>query len=214
MNILLLGPPGSGKGTQAKVLVEERSMSQLSTGDMLREARVSGTELGKKVASIMDSGELVTDGIVISLIGEKLSGDHGGGFVFDGFPRTLPQADALERLLEDSGRRLDAAIELMVDPDELVSRVTGRITCGSCGAIYHLRTKPPAREGICDACGAADLRQRGDDNEESLQTRLLEYYRKTAPLTGYYYRAGVLKQVPSSGGPDEVSRRIFEALSG
>ena len=212
MNIVLLGPPGSGKGTQAKILTRRRSMIQLSTGDMLRDARKSGTELGDRVAAIMDAGELVTDEIVVSLIGERLSGDCRGGFIFDGFPRTLHQADSLEELLRTSGTGLDAAVELDVDSEALVERITGRISCGSCGAVYHERNKPPAVEGVCDNCGARDLRKRADDNEESLRTRLLEYYRKTAPLIGYYHRAGLLRRVRCDGSADEVAAALEEVL--
>ncbi len=213
MNIVLLGPPGSGKGTQAKKLVRERNMIQLSTGDMLRDARKSGTALGDRVAAIMDVGELVTDEIVVSLIGERLSGDRRGGFIFDGFPRTLPQADALEELLTASGTALDAAVELFVESEVLVDRITGRISCGNCGAVYHVRNNPPASEGVCDNCGARDLRHRADDNEESLRTRLLEYYQKTAPLLGYYHRAGLLRRVECVGNAVEVATAVGMALA-
>ena len=215
MNIVLLGPPGSGKGTQSKLLVRERDMLQLSTGDMLREARKSGSELGAMVAEIMDSGKLVTDDIVVSLIKEKLSGPRCGGFIFDGFPRTLGQADALDSLMREMGVPLDAAIELVVDEDELVGRITGRISCGSCGSVYHLTNNPPKREGVCDACGSKDMRRRADDDVDALRTRLGAYYRQTAPLVGYYHRAGVLNSVECIGGPDEVAaavRKVLEAI--
>ena len=212
MNIVLLGPPGSGKGTQAKMQVRGRDMIQLSTGDMLRDARKSGTELGDRVAAIMDAGELVTDEIVVSLIGERLSGDRRGGFIFDGFPRTLHQADALEELLQTSGAALDAAVEIVVDSEVLVARITGRISCGSCGAVYHVQNNPPAAEGVCDVCGARDLRRRADDNKESLRTRLLEYYEKTAPLIGYYHRAGLLRRVECDGNAEEVAEAVAKAL--
>ncbi|MFU8779362.1 MAG: adenylate kinase, partial [Roseovarius sp.] len=176
MNIILLGPPGAGKGTQARHLMDQRNMIQLSTGDMLRDARTSGTEMGRIVADVMDRGELVTDEIVIGLIREKLEGDKAGGFIFDGFPRTLAQADALSNLLEAVGERLDAVIEMRVDDAALVARVTGRFTCGDCGEVYHDVTHRPAVEGVCDKCGGTNMKRRADDNEESLRQRLMEYY--------------------------------------
>jgi len=212
MNIILLGPPGAGKGTQARKLVEERGMIQLSTGDMLREAKTSGTDMGKKVAAIMDAGELVTDEIVIGLIEEKLRGDNAGGFIFDGFPRTLAQADALGALLEKTGQTLHSVIEMRVDDDALVSRITGRFTCGNCGEGYHDVMKRPAVDGTCDVCGAQDMQRRADDNEESLRTRLMEYYKKTSPLIGYYYAKGQLKDVDGLADIDDVAKSISEAL--
>lgn len=212
MNIILLGPPGAGKGTQARRLVEERGMIQLSTGDMLREAKDSGTEMGNRVARVMAAGELVTDDIVIGLIEEKLQGEQGGGFIFDGFPRTLTQADALGELLEKYGKSLDAVIEMRVDDDALVRRITGRFTCGNCGEVYHDETKRPKVDGICDICGASDMKRRADDNEESLRTRLMEYYKKTSPLIGYYYAKGKLRSVNGLGEIDEVASSIAKAL--
>jgi len=212
MNLILMGPPGAGKGTQATRLVSERGMVQLSTGDMLRQAARSGSKLGRRAAAIMETGTFVPDEVVIGLIAERLSGDRGGGFVFDGFPRTLAQADALEKLLTDAGAELAAVIELVVDPDELVERITGRISCGKCGAVYHLKTNPPAKPDACDICGADDFRRRDDDSEEALRTRLMEYFRNTAPLTGYYYRAGLLRRVNCAGGPDEVAAQLHHEL--
>ncbi|MEL7182320.1 MAG: adenylate kinase [Pseudomonadota bacterium] len=191
MNIILLGPPGAGKGTQARRLVEERGMIQLSTGDMLREARTSGTEMGEKVAAIMDAGGLVTDEIVIGLIEEKLNGDAGGGFIFDGFPRTLPQADALGALLPTHDATLDAVIELQVNDHVLVERVVGR-----------------AQEAA-----AAGQPVRADDTEEALTTRLMEYYKKTSPLIGYYWAKGDLKSVDGLGEIDDVAASIGAALA-
>lgn len=214
MNIVLLGPPGSGKGTQAKILISNRSMVQLSTGDMLREARRSGTEVGSKVARIMDAGELVTDEIVVELIGERIRGKSGGGFIFDGFPRTLAQADSLEGLLRREGMKLDAAVEMDVGLKELQDRITGRVSCGQCGAVYHKVSSPPKVDGVCDSCGARDLRQREDDTIEVLNTRLMEYYRKTAPLVGYYHHAGILRRVECAGGPEEVARSVASVLDG
>lgn len=190
MNIILLGPPGAGKGTQAHVLVEERNMVQLSTGDMLREARTSGTEMGKKVAAVMDAGNLVTDEIVIGLIREKLEQGAQGGFIFDGFPRTLNQADALADLLEEMGQTLDAVIELKVDDEVLVGRIVGR----------------------AEEARAAGKPVRADDNEESLRVRLAAYYKQTSPLLGYYHAKGQLQSVDGLASMPEVSASIAAIL--
>ena len=191
MNIILLGPPGAGKGTQAAKLVEERNMIQLSTGDMLRAARTSGTEMGKKVAAVMDAGNLVTDEIVIGLIREQLEADNGAsGYIFDGFPRTLAQADALGQLLAEMGENLDCAIELEVNDEVLVDRIVGRAK---------------------DAA-AAGQPVRADDNEESLKVRLMAYYKQTSPLIGYYYANGDLKTVDGLASMDDVAASISEAL--
>jgi adenylate kinase len=211
-NIILLGPPGAGKGTQARKLVEERGMVQLSTGDMLREAKTSGTEMGKRVAEVMDRGQLVTDEIVIGLIEEKLKTAGGNGFIFDGFPRTLPQADALGKLLAKIGSKLDAVIEMRVDDEALVRRITGRFTCGNCGEVYHDETKPTKVPGTCDVCGSHDLKRRADDNEDSLKTRLMEYYKKTSPLIGYYYATGDLFTVDGLAEIDDVARQMSAIL--
>ena len=211
-NIILLGPPGAGKGTQAKRLVEERGMVQLSTGDMLREAKSSGSEMGRRVAEVMDRGALVTDEIVIGLIEEKLTGASGGGFIFDGFPRTLPQADALGQLLDKLGQSLDAVIEMQVDDAALVARITGRFTCGSCGEVYHDVTKPTKVKGVCDVCGSTDLKRRADDNEDALKQRLMEYYKKTSPLIGYYYALGDLFTIDGLAPIEVVSRELTDIL--
>lgn len=211
-NIILLGPPGAGKGTQAKRLVDERAMVQLSTGDMLREAKTSGTEMGKRVAEVMARGELVTDDIVIGLIEEKLNGGAGGGFIFDGFPRTLKQADALGDLLARKGQQLAAVIEMQVDDAALVARITGRYTCGQCGEVYHDTTRPTKVAGTCDACGSHDLKRRADDNEDALKTRLMEYYKKTSPLIGYYYAKGGLASVDGLAEMDAVAAAIAKVL--
>jgi adenylate kinase len=212
VNIILLGPPGAGKGTQAKRLVEERGMVQLSTGDMLREAKTSGTEMGNRVAEVMARGELVTDEIVIGLIEEKITGHAGGGFIFDGFPRTLKQADALGALLTRTGQTLDAVIEMQVDDAALVARITGRFTCGNCGEVYHDVTRPTKAAGVCDACGSTDLRKRADDNEDALKQRLMEYYKKTSPLIGYYYAKHQLSAVDGLAEMDAVSDAIASVL--
>jgi len=177
MNIILLGPPGAGKGTQARRLVDERGMIQLSTGDMLREARSSGSAVGRQVAAVMDSGGLVTDEIVIALIEERLLGAHGRGFIFDGFPRTLAQADALGGLLAKHGQKLDAVIEMRVDEAALVARISGRSTCATCGEVYHDQTRPIPADGKCSNCGGTTFTRRADDNAESLKVRLMEYYK-------------------------------------
>ncbi|MBD1204583.1 MAG: adenylate kinase [Rhodobacteraceae bacterium] len=212
VNIILLGPPGAGKGTQAKRLVDERNMVQLSTGDMLRAAKTSGTEMGNRVAEVMARGELVTDEIVIGLIEEKITGPAGGGFIFDGFPRTLKQADALGALLTRTGQTLDAVIEMQVDDAALVARITGRFTCGSCGEVYHEVTKPTKAAGVCDVCGSTDLRKRADDNEDALKQRLMEYYKKTSPLIGYYYAKNQLSSVDGLAEMDTVSDAIASVL--
>lgn len=214
MNIILLGPPGAGKGTQARFLVNERNMVQLSTGDMLREARSSGTEMGNKVAAIMDSGELVTDEIVIGLIREKLAQKSPAGYIFDGFPRTLAQASALDNLLKETGETLHAAVELRVRDEALIDRITARATCAGCGEVFNDHTKPVPDDGKCTNCGAAKITRRADDNEESLRTRLMEYYKKTSPLLGYYYAHGLLKRVDGLADVPVVKAQIAASLDG
>ena len=212
MNIILMGPPGAGKGTQARFLVEERGMVQLSTGDMLRAAKDSGTEMGKIVADVMARGDLVTDEIVIGLIREQIEAGQGNGFIFDGFPRTLAQADALAELLEATGQTLDSVIEMEVYDEALVARITARSTCGACGEVYNDATKPQPADGKCSNCRASDFKRRADDNEEALRNRLMEYYKKTSPLLGYYYAKGMLTKVDGLGEIDIVRRAIAGAL--
>ncbi|WP_187431563.1 Adenylate kinase [Roseobacter fucihabitans] len=213
MNIILLGPPGAGKGTQARHLVETRGMVQLSTGDMLREAKDSGTEMGKIVADVMARGALVTDEIVIGLIREKLETVKANGFIFDGFPRTLAQADALGELLAAENETLDAVIEMRVDDAALVARITARSTCAGCGEVYNDASKPIPADGVCTNCGQAkEFKRRADDNEESLKTRLMEYYKQTSPLIGYYYAKGMLSRVDGLGAIDAVQGEIKAAL--
>ncbi|WP_295077049.1 adenylate kinase [Tabrizicola sp.] len=211
-NIILLGPPGAGKGTQAKRLEEARGMVQLSTGDMLKEAIAKGTELGRRVEGIMARGELVTDEIVIGLIEAKMHDGAKGGFIFDGFPRTLKQADALGELMTRTGATLDSVIEMQVDDAALVSRITGRYTCGNCGAVYHDVTHPTKVAGTCDVCGSTNLKRRADDNAETLKTRLMEYYKKTSPLIGYYYAKGQLSAVDGLAEVDAVADAIAKVL--
>jgi adenylate kinase len=212
MNLILLGPPGAGKGTQAQHLVDSRGMIQLSTGDMLRAAKDSGTEMGRIVADVMARGDLVTDEIVIGLIREKLQGEKGGGFIFDGFPRTLAQADALSDLMAEQGETLDAVIELRVDDEALVSRITARSTCGGCGEVYNDLTKPWPADGKCAKCGSTEVKRRADDNEDSLRNRLMEYYKKTSPLIGYYYAKGMLTSVDGLGEIEDVKAAIAAVL--
>lgn len=214
MNIILLGPPGAGKGTQARKLVDERGMVQLSTGDMLRAARTSGTAMGNKVAAVMDAGNLVTDEIVIGLIREQLESDTApGGYIFDGFPRTLAQADALGNLLVEMGEHLDHVIEMQVDDEALVARITARSTCGSCGEVYNDATKPWPADGKCANCGSTEQTRRADDNEDSLKTRLMAYYKQTSPLVGYYYAKGDLTSVNGLASMEEVATSIGAALT-
>ncbi len=212
MNIILLGPPGAGKGTQARMLVDERDMVQLSTGDMLREAKDSGTEMGKIVADVMARGALVTDEIVIGLIREKLATVKASGFIFDGFPRTLAQADALGELLEAEGQTLDAVIEMRVDDAALVARIVARSTCGSCGEVYNDTTRPIPADGKCANCGGTEFKRRADDNEESLRTRLMEYYKQTSPLIGYYYAKEMLSRVDGLAEIEAVQSEIRAVL--
>ena len=214
MNIILLGPPGAGKGTQARHLVEKRNMIQLSTGDMLREAKNSGSEMGKRVAKVMARGDLVTDEIVIGLIKERISVEKSRGFIFDGFPRTLTQADALDRLLKECGKNLDCVIEMKVDDDALVSRITGRSSCGACGEVFHDVTNPWPSSGECPKCSSREQVRRADDNEESLRQRLMEYYKKTSSLIGYYYAKGDHVSVNGLASVEEVQESIAEVLNG
>ena len=214
MNIILLGPPGAGKGTQARHLVEKRNMIQLSTGDMLREAKTSGSEMGNLVAKVMARGDLVTDEIVIGLIKEKISGEKGGGFIFDGFPRTLKQADALGRILEECVENLDIVVEMKVDDDALVSRISGRSSCGNCGEVFHDVTNPWPDSGECPKCSSTEVVRRADDNEDSLRQRLMEYYKKTSSLIGYYYAKGDHVSVNGLASVEEVERSIAAVLDG
>ena len=210
MNMILLGPPGAGKGTQARVLCDNYGLIQLSTGDMLREAKNNQSNIGKRVSSIMAKGELVTDDIVIGLIENKIK-EEGSvqGFIFDGFPRTLAQADALEELLVKTGQTLDHVIELFVDDSKLIERIVGRFSCTSCGELYHELTKPPQEKGVCDICGSRDsFNYRQDDNEDSLRTRLLAYYRDTSPLIGFYHAKRILRKIDGLGSIDDIQQDI------
>jgi adenylate kinase len=213
MNLILLGPPGAGKGTQAKAISYKRGLAQLSTGDMLRAAVAAGTEVGRKAKAIMDRGELVPDQTVIEIIEQRIAeADCRNGFILDGFPRTLAQADALDRLLAAHGKRLDAVIEFKVDDAALIERIAGRFTCAKCGAGYHDRFKRPAREGVCDVCGAREFIRRADDNAETVKTRLVAYHRETSPLIAYYRAKGKLETVDGMASIEEVTRQIDKVL--
>ena len=213
MKLILLGPPGAGKGTQAAHIKDTYGLAHLSTGDMLREAVAAGTELGRQAKSVMDAGRLVSDDLMIALVDERIRHpDCAQGFILDGFPRTLAQAEALDRLLEAEGAKIDAVVELAVDDDILVDRISGRFTCGTCGAGYHDRHKRPAVEGTCDACGGHDFKRRPDDNAETVRTRLEAYHRQTAPLLPYYRERGVLRSVDGMAEIDAVRAEIDRAL--
>ena len=208
MDIILLGPPGAGKGTQAARLEASRGMVQLSTGDMLRAAVAQGTPVGLKAKAVMDAGELVSDAIVSALIGERLDAIGERGAIFDGYPRTCAQAEALDLLLAERGRALDHVIELEVDEEALVERITGRFSCAKCGAPYHDKHKQPKAPGTCDVCGAQEFKRRPDDNEETVRTRLAEYRAKTAPILPFYEERGLVRRVDGMASVEEVSRQI------
>lgn len=212
LNIILLGPPGAGKGTQAQRLQADRGMIQLSTGDMLRAAVKSGSPVGLQAKAIMEAGELVSDAIVSALIGERLDDAGDAGAIFDGYPRTRAQAEALDLLLAERGRGLDYVIELCVDEDALVERITGRFTCASCGAGYHDSFKRPKVDNVCDVCGSTEFTRRPDDNEETVRTRLAEYRAKTAPILPYYEERGLVRRVDGMGTPDGVAAEIDAIL--
>ncbi|MGU3315958.1 adenylate kinase [Sphingomonas sp. M6A6_1c] len=214
MNIILLGPPGAGKGTQAQRLMAVRGMQQLSTGDMLRAAVKAGTPVGQQAKAVMEAGELVSDAIVSALIGERLDQGVGGGAIFDGYPRTAAQAAALDELLEARGLTLDHVIELEVDEAALIERVEGRYTCANCGEGYHDRFKRPKVEGVCDVCGSTAFKRRPDDNAETVQTRMAEYRAKTAPILPIYQARGLVERVNGMADIDHVSQAIAAILDG
>ena len=212
MDIILLGPPGAGKGTQAQRLQKTRGMIQLSTGDMLREAVAKGTPTGLKAKAVMEAGELVSDAIVSALIGERLDTAEAHGAIFDGFPRTSHQAEALEILLGERGRKLDYVIELVVDEEALVDRITGRFTCANCGAPYHDHFHVPEVEGTCDICGGHEFKRGPDDNEQTVRTRMAEYRAKTAPILPFYEDKGLVRRVDGMASVEEVAASIDAIL--
>jgi len=215
MNIILLGPPGAGKGTQAARLVQSRGMVQLSTGDMLRAAVAAGSPVGLQAKAVMESGGLVSDEIVSGIIGEKLDQLEGGqGAIFDGYPRTQAQAEALDILLAKRGRQLDHVIELTVDENALVARIVGRFTCAVCGEGYHDVFKRPKVDNTCDVCGAHEFKRRPDDNEETVRTRMAEYRAKTAPILPYYEQRKLVSRVDGMADIDDVGAAIDRVLEG
>lgn len=215
LNIILLGPPGAGKGTQASRLMSDRGMVQLSTGDMLRAAVKSGSPIGLKAKSVMDAGQLVSDEIVSGIIGERLDmPDTASGVIFDGYPRTAAQAEQLDALLGARGRVLDKVIELEVDEDALVERIVGRYTCAKCGEGYHEHFKQPKVAGVCDVCGSTEFKRRPDDNAETVRTRMVEYRAKTAPILPIYEARGLVARVDGMADIDDVTRAIEAILDG
>jgi adenylate kinase len=212
MNLILLGPPGAGKGTQAKRLEDRHSLVQLSTGDMLRAVVASGVPLGQQAKEIMAAGKLMPDELMIEMIADRISKpDCATGFILDGFPRTVPQAEALDRMLEEKGLKLDHVIEMKVDDAALVERITGRYTCAKCGQGYHDKFQTPKVDGVCDNCGSTEFTRRADDNAETVTTRLAAYHKQTAPILPYYKERGVLETVDGMADIDVVTEQI-EAL--
>jgi len=215
VNLILLGPPGAGKGTQAKRLYDRDKLVQLSTGDMLRAEVASGSALGKQAKQVMEAGQLVSDAIVIGIIDKRIdAADCKSGFVLDGFPRTEKQAVALDEMLTRKGKKIDGVVELAVDEDALVERISGRFACAKCGAGYHDKFQRPKKEGMCDVCGSAEFTRRKDDNAETMKTRMAAYRAQTEPLLPYYRGKGVLRKVDGMATMEEVYRQIRAVLAG
>ena len=211
--IILMGPPGGGKGTQAKRIQERYGMVQLSTGDMLRAAVAAGTAVGKQAKAVMDAGKLVSDEILVAMIAERISQpDCANGFILDGFPRTTPQAEALDKLLADKGMTLDKVVEVAVPDERLIERITGRFTCAKCGEGYHDKFKQPKKPGVCDVCGSTDFARRADDNAETVKARLKAYHAQTAPLLPYYEKKGLLMVIDGDRDMDVVTADLIKIL--
>jgi len=211
--LILMGPPGGGKGTQAKRLQDRYGIVQLSTGDMLRAAVKAGTALGKEAKAVMDAGKLVSDGLIVAMIAERIAmPDCVRGFILDGFPRTVPQAEALDKLLKDKGINLDSVIEVAVPDAKLIERITGRFTCAKCGEGYHDKFKQPRKAGVCDVCGGTEFTRRADDNEATVKARLKAYHDQTAPLMPYYQAQGLLKVVDGDRDMDLVTADLERIL--
>lgn len=214
MNLILLGPPGAGKGTQARRLEDTRGLVQLSTGDMLRAMVAEGGPLGQQAKDIMSAGKLMPDELMVKIIAERISKpDVANGFILDGFPRTVAQAEALDTMLSDKGLKLDHVIEMKVVDDILVERITGRYTCAKCGKGYHDVFEKPKVEGVCDVCGSTEFKRRADDNADTVKTRLAQYHEQTAPILPYYQSRGVLKTVDGMAEIDDVTRQIEDILA-
>lgn len=212
MNIVLLGPPGAGKGTQAKRLESKHNMVQLSTGEMLRQVAASGSELGKEAKRVMDAGRLMPDELMVRLIAEKIDQDRRDGFILDGFPRTVRQAECLDQMLAKKGLKLDAVIEMKVDEEALIERITGRFSCSTCGAGYHDKFQRPKVDGVCDYCGGTEFTRRADDNEETVRARMDAYKRQTAPILPYYREKGILRTIDGMASIDAIGEEIEATL--
>ncbi len=214
MNVILLGPPGAGKGTQAKRLEQRYSLVQLSTGDMLRAVVASGSDLGRKAKTVMESGQLMPDDLMIQMISDRIEQpDCARGFILDGFPRTTAQAEALDNMLKNKGLKLSGVIEMKVDSEALIERITGRFSCAACGAGYHDRFQRPKVDEVCDSCGGTEFSRRADDNEATVRSRLAAYREQTAPILPYYEEQGVLRSVDGMSDIDEVTRQIETVLA-